>query len=433
MLEASSKKSREPSPSVANAGARALSRAVEAGDAAEVGRLVGAGAAADVPRAGGETLLMRAAAKGHADVARVLLDGGAEVNARRSDGFTPLLVAAFRGHAEVVRVLLERGADASAKTRLGAGACEWAASHGFAETAGLLKDAASSRARVGAPVESNGAAARGSAVDERRAPENGKGREVAAVRKGEVEKSRRDVVASQQDELFKSPLTSSGRELFESPSHELFAGEGARASVGARQYRVALPVALVLIAVAGVVLYAFVWRAKSPSSGQPPTAPAGGASNVVSQPAPQTQQPLTNAQPVPSVSPQDATGVSNMPVTITMPADVAPVGPNAVPGQSVVPGSSAPIIVVEGGASSSEAKTPRAGAAADGQTPDASKKGETRSDEARAGDEAARGSQGQGAEIRTAAPARPYTLPPSNSAAQPSPEPSPKKKVIQWP
>ena len=442
-----------------------LARAVELGDAAEVVRLIAAGAAADAPLAGGETLLMRAAARGYADVSRALLDGGAEVNARRPDGFTPLLVAVFRGHEEVVRLLLERDADASVRTRLGATADAWAASHGFAEVAGLLKDAPPVRARADAPVASARAAAQAPAVDERRAPENVKGTETGAGRRGRSGEALRaaspDVETADRRASFLSSVLPAGgvdgkadedgaaarAEMVGQSRHEapvsrqgeLFASFGARRSVAVTRYHIALTVATALAAFVAT-LYAFAWRPEPSAGGRTPPAPVGGASNVTSQPSAPAQTAAPNPQPTPGAPPQVA------PVIIlNPPADVPPVGTNAAAGQSGAPANSSPVVVVEGGAQPPEEKAPRTDATnpADSQRAgEEGKKDKPRGDDARAGEEdprrgaageeePRRGSQGQGAEIRTAAPARPSAQPSSPARAQPSP--TPKKKVIQWP
>lgn len=377
MFEVVTRKSREPSPTLANAGARALARAVETGDASEVTRLVASGAAADVPQAGGETLLMRAAAKGHADVARALLDAGADVNARRTDGFTPLLVASFRGHAEVVRVLLERGADASVRTRLGADAGAWAASHGFAETAGLLKDAASQASATRVSnflIDSNGTTARASSV------------QAATV-------DEREAVESRPDEV----------------------------GVGARRSRLMVASVVLLVAAAGVGLYGFAWRGRLGSKRQP----TAGASNVVPQALPQAAQPVPSVQPSPSASPVVA---PNTPIMVNVPADVPPFDAGAAQGRPVAPGSSAPLVVIEDGAAAPTVKPTRA----EGQQANTARGEATREDGARAVEESPRPLQGQGAEVRTV-PVRPYTMPPNGASAPPTPEPTPKRKVIQWP
>ncbi len=418
MPEASVKKNREPAQSGLHAGARALVRAVETGDAAEVSRLISAGAAADVPLAGGETMLMRATAKGHTDVVRVLLDGGAEINARRNDGFTPLIVAAFYGHAEVVRLLLDHGAHASARTRLGSAAEGWAASHGFNEVVGLLKHAAPAGAKTLAP---------GEVVAADRTPFPISPASWAdAGDEGEVKTdARQREAAPPHDEL-----TINSHELAVNPPVELRAMWS--------RYRGAWAFALALIVVSGVALYAFVWRAKSPTSSQPPSATTGNASNVTALPAPLTGETAPNAQPTPITAPTpEVLGVpqgasNNIPTVIILPSDAPPAGPNAAAGQSNVPSTSAPGVVSEGGARASEVKTPTRGAAnsTDEQTVST---GDGQGGNARPDDDAARATQGQGGEIRTVAPVRPSSPPTSTLVTQPSPTPTPRRKVIQWP
>ncbi|HEX6623776.1 MAG TPA: hypothetical protein VF064_08695, partial [Pyrinomonadaceae bacterium] len=145
-----------------------------------------------------------------------------------------------------------------------------------------------------------------------------------------------------------------------------------------------------------------------------------------------------NPQPSPGVPPQGAQAGSGVPVIIlNPPADAPPVGTNAAAGQSAAPANSPPAVVSEGGAQTPEGEAPRTEATnpADSlRAGEAGKKDKPKGDDARAGEEEPRrGSQeGQGAEIRTAAPAaRPSAQPSSPARAQPSP--TPKKKVIQWP
>ena len=402
-----------PARSVAGAGVGALMRAVEVGDAAEVARLVAAGAATDVPLADGETMLMRAAAKGHADVVRVLLDGGAEVNAKRHDGFTPLLIAAFRGHADVARLLLERGADATARTRVGSTAGAWAAAHEFAEFAEVLKSAPSSVQESASGVLV-GAGARAAKIDESMAPEIYRGGLNGA---GQSSSEAEQLGATRVEEVtvISAPFMSGT----------------------ARHYRVALPFALALAAVAGVAL-ASVWRANPPSAAQTEVSPASGASNVTTLPAPPAAaEAAPNVQPSPAVSPTvvpSAPGGSSIPVIIMAPSDVPPAGSNKVVSGSNSTTTAAPALVSEGGAQSSEGKTsPGDAANPDGEKPAEGLKGEGRQGaNTRAGDDTGQG-EGAGAEIRTAAPPKPAAQPPSTITTQPSPAPSPRKKVIQWP
>ncbi|HZB44540.1 MAG TPA: hypothetical protein VE360_04830, partial [Pyrinomonadaceae bacterium] len=163
-------------------------------------------------------------------------------------------------------------------------------------------------------------------------------------------------------------------------------------------------------------------------------APAGDASDITSQPPAPARTAAPNPQPSPGAPPQGAQGVPV--IILNPPADVPPVGTNAAAGQSAAPANSSPAVVVEGGAQTPEGKAPRTAATntADSQPAgEAGKKDEPRDDDARAGEEEPRrdSQQGQGAEIRTAAPARPSAQPSSPARAQPSP--APKKKVIQWP
>lgn len=394
MSDAPANKNRNSARPRTHAGAQALVRAVESGDAAEVRRLLGVGAAAEVPLAGGETALMRAAAKGFEDVARVLLEGGADVNARREDGFTPLLVAAFHGQAGVARLLLESGADKSARTRLGSTAEKWAASHGLRELAAMLKPAAPAGTHAQTPGVLTGKAIHPSKIDDNPAPEN------------------------------------------EAPPREPAAIPPVSPAVAAARYRVALPVALALIVVAGVALYAFVWRSKTPVSSQQPAPPAGGATNVTALPALPAQVAAPTAQPTPTVLPPDAQavpgaqGATNYPTVIIVPADTPVPGSNTSTRQSGVPSSTVPSVVSEGGAQATAGKTPRPGAT---DAAVAGKEAGRQDDGARTGDDAERGAQVRGAEIRTAAPSRPSSQPPPALSTQPAPSPTPKKKVIQWP
>ena len=141
----------------AAANKRALTAAVNAGDAGLVRSLLAEGADPNAAGYNGRTLLMRAASTGRLEVVRALLDAGAEVDAQKENGATALIMAVFFGHAEVARLLLARGADPSATTPQGVPVGEWAEAAGFDEVAALLRSAAALRARrSGAAAESEG-------------------------------------------------------------------------------------------------------------------------------------------------------------------------------------------------------------------------------------------------------------------------------------
>jgi uncharacterized protein len=141
MTDASRDVGRQP------ANTRELTAAVNAGDAALVKSLLAAGANPNAAGYNGRTVLMRAASTGRAEVVRALLDAGADVDAKKENGATALVLAVFFGHAEIVRVLLAAGADPFVPTPQGVPLVEWAEAAGFEEVAGLLRGAASARAR----------------------------------------------------------------------------------------------------------------------------------------------------------------------------------------------------------------------------------------------------------------------------------------------
>jgi hypothetical protein len=389
MLESPEKKQREAARVATHAGLRALRRAVELGDAAEVRRLIAAGAAPDVPLAGSETALMRAATLGYEDVAAVLLEGGATVDAKREDDFTPLLLATFRGHKEVVRLLLASGADTAVRTRLGSQPQKWAAEHGFEAIAEMLANAQ---------------------LVQPKSPEAG-----FSSTQRPVEQERR---ASTITDTIK--VVSASQPYESTLSEPASPSQTKRPERATSRYRIALPLALGLKDVASFALYSIKWRGGPPANRQPATPPVNGASSVPATAA-RPIKPPPRLQASPTSSPQDAP-----PPRTTTPLEVPRLN-TASPGYATGNTErSLPAVVSDGGT-----QAPASGASRAGSTDPAA--GGAKSPQA----ETARPSstptpvrpQAQGAEIRTSAP------PPSSSnvVILPSPTPSPKKKVIQWP
>jgi hypothetical protein len=441
MPDTTMEKNRNQARNKTHAGAQALMRAVESGDAAEAQRLIAAGAAADAPVASGETALMVAAAKGFTDVAQVLLDGGAEVNAKRNDGFTPLLVAVFYGHEEMARLLLERGADKSERTRHGSTAEAWAAAHGFASVAALLKNMTPVRAPAPAPRPASRAIPGVMKTDESLALENVGAASSVASRMGIRVAPMHG--AARAETLGNGAASHAARSTPETTKAErvppvMFQLSGVSASRSRGVWRATLA----LVAIAGVALCLFIWRAKSSASAgsQPPIAPASGASNETALPAPPPAiEASSNAEPTPTGMPLTAPNRSNPPL-VNLPEEMPPTVSTNTTSHSSASSPTEPAVVAEDGSSASENKSTRGSAAipADRQAAraaDGEVKEEKQGESAPAANDPERTTQGPGAEVRTAAPARP-SLPPSSTATDvtpPMPSPAPKRKVIQWP
>lgn len=437
-------KNRNQARNKTRAGAQALMRAVESGDAAEAQRLIAAGTVADMPVASGETALMVAAAKGFTDVAQVLLDGGAEVNAKRNDGFTPLLVAVFYGHEEMARLLLERGADKSERTRHGSTAEAWAAAHGFASVAALLKNMTPVSAPAHAPRPASRAIPRVMKTGESLALENVAAATSVAARMGirvapMHGAARAETLGDGAASPHAAPSTPETTQAERVPP-VMFQLSGVAASRSRGVWRATLA----LVAIAGVALCLFIWRARTSASAgsQPPTAPASGASNETALPAPPpATEAASSAEPTPAGMPLTAPDRSNPPL-VSLPEEKPPTVSTNTTSHSAASSPTEPAVVAEDGSSASENKSTRGSAAAipadrqAARAADGEVKEETQGESApAAASDPDRMTQGPGAEVRTAAPARP-SLPPSSTARDvtpPMPSPSPKRKVIQWP
>ncbi|MGB8509828.1 MAG: ankyrin repeat domain-containing protein [Pyrinomonadaceae bacterium] len=425
--------------------ARALIGAAEIGDAAAVKSLLAAGASVNRALENGETALMRAAAKGHADVLRLLLDEGADVNARRDDGFTALIVAVFFGHEDVVRLLLANGADASAQTRLGTTAEKWAASRGFVELVELLKAAEAVKV---APVE----ATRRNIESARHEVERDNSvvtEEILSVfsvtKVDKVDAPARSIVSSEDSEKIEEVgLVDAGRAGAKMKALPPPPSFGARVKSSLTSWPVML-VALPLVLASGIVGYVIREKSgqrinSSPSTTQGVESPREG---VASQPVvPQTLPPATNAevQPVTPGVPQDLQGAS-LPFGTTGPQPdiVSPAsGTFIAPVSSIPPAAadklpSAPTVLSENGVESfergqSSSRSNQTPARVQTTLPDG-------------GGSVERGAAGAGrndSPQRTARQDAALSSPAARSSTDvspvaPAPQPTPKRKVIQWP
>jgi ankyrin repeat protein len=120
---------------------RALHKAAEEGDLAEVERLLAADPYLVKNREEYKrTPLHRAAMAGHAAVARAMLGRSAEVNAKDYGGATPLHVAAAAGHRDAAAALLERKADPNAKDLEDLTPLHFASRAGHEDVVALLLD-----------------------------------------------------------------------------------------------------------------------------------------------------------------------------------------------------------------------------------------------------------------------------------------------------
>ncbi|MGH9851272.1 MAG: TonB family protein [Blastocatellia bacterium] len=90
---------------------RALYKAAESGDIAEINELLNAGANVNCALDGDGSPLIGAAREGRLAAVRLLLDRGADPNLAVSGDGNPLIMAAREGHADVVLLLLDRGAS----------------------------------------------------------------------------------------------------------------------------------------------------------------------------------------------------------------------------------------------------------------------------------------------------------------------------------
>jgi hypothetical protein len=370
--------------------ARALLRAVEVGDAAEVRRLIEAGAPAEAPLPGGETMLTRAAALGYEDVARELLKGGARIDARRDDGFTPLLVAAFRARTDLVRLLIEHGADTKAQTRSGSSGEKWANDHGFSRIAGLFENAAALRQELG---QEQGQEEQGQAQEEFT-------RVTLAEDESVIAKSPDHEKSLKRDVEFSPFITSS----------EPFSSEP-------RRLRFAFLFVLLVAVSVGAADYQLDLRGIFWGNAQQPTPRPAGFSNVTPLAAPHGElaEPnvdLPSAVPTPAGTPQGIPGSGALRTRSTSSRNSSGAG-NQSSAPEVVSEPDAPVI-------DEVVPAPRDAVA---RPSNASRSATSPS------------SQGSdpGAEIRGGPPSRSASQPSTPASSDPSPAPSPKKKVIQWP
>lgn len=87
-------------------GARALIKAITAGNVRNVQRLIQSGVNLNVTTISGKTPLMLAAFTGYADIVQLLIDGGANIHARDREGNTALNIAERKGFTRIKDLLL---------------------------------------------------------------------------------------------------------------------------------------------------------------------------------------------------------------------------------------------------------------------------------------------------------------------------------------
>ncbi|MCA1591116.1 MAG: ankyrin repeat domain-containing protein [Acidobacteria bacterium] len=445
--------------------AQALMRAVESGDALAVKSILAAGAHINAALENGETALMRAAAKGYTDVVQLLLDEGADVNAKRGDGFTALIVAVFFNQEDVVRALLARDADTEAQTRLGTTAEKWAASRGFTGIVELLHAAEAARKletvrHTGSSADSaetKGSLPVVSVSGEASGIEQAKVGLIQSVARGPERLSVQAVAPGVVDEV--AAVSSDtlaerevAKELSVAPPRKISPKVKAQTpptslALRFRKSLASWPVTMVafpLVLASGIVVYA-IWR-------RPPK-PVN-----VSQPATQgTSQPLEQtgaAQPgLPQPLPP-AANIEAQPTPAGMPQDLQSAQPGVIPGSqsgNVVPASDVPVrtfnssppadnlpsvptVLSESGVQTSEGEqsSRRGGRLGQREKP-------LLSPDAEQGDQRQSAGAQQSVSPRTpkqdavSVPFPRLNTGASPPASAPTPQPTPKRKVIQWP
>jgi hypothetical protein len=368
--------------------------------------------------------LLKAAADGDVAAVASLLDAGADASAQRADGFTPLILAVFYGHEAVARLLVERGADASARTSLGTTAASWAAARGFRAMTPMLRDAEAARTRADAPAGRTKAVASSSgasASDEvsifaRKARRT----ESQAASAPSSFPSNAPLNLAQQDAPAPNVSVRSGGRVPAHPSASAF-----RLGQFLRSWQGSVGVALLLLAFA-VSVFALLRGGKSAGVVAPQTpTPAAQAA------APQPAQQLPAPQPSPTLPAEP--GPSVMPVT-----DPAYAAPNTAGQPFYVPPagpvqSDAPrelMVVSESGTPATEeaGRTKRrTDANANNAAPSSTQDGRREEPPANSDTRSTRNARPSDNEQRPAPP------PTSSAPPAPTPQPTPRAKVIQWP
>ncbi len=451
--------------------ARAWMRAAETGDVLSLKSLLDAGVPVNFASENGETALMRAAAKGHADVLEFLLDEGASVNAQRDDGFNALIVAVFFGHEDVVRALLSRGADTSARTRLGTTAEKWAADRGFTEIVELLKAADAARAR--ATNDSPPAVGLAEWVDDSDTlPLANLKKDMSVGKTGESTAElltrRLQSVMQEQDALPPASSVMSAPPVGLTMDEKLNEIEVARAPLtpkiksqprptsSGQRFRKAVAswpvtmVALPLVLISGsVVGYSFWQRTKahtnvSPSAPQQmsQTVEQSGAAQQQQSVLPVTTPPVLNAETQPTPLPAGANGLPLSDVNVVpLPGSVIPVSDGGIgrsnasspPAASGLP--SVPTVISESsdqatGTDTSARRETQAGGQRDRALSSAAADIDGR--RTAGGQQNASPSRNEKQDGSALSPA-PLNAGITQSVSAPPPQPTPKKKVIQWP
>ena len=176
-----------PHAQPARAGAAALFKAAEAGNAAEIRKLLAQGVPVDAADSDGWTALMLAAGEGKLAAVQALVKGGADVNWAAKGGETALIVATASGHTAVVKYLLSEGADKTARTKQGLTAADVAERAKKPDLAKLLQ--------VGGGRAAAGVARAGDSRAERDAKINAAAEAFKAGRNDEAAKLFQEVVA----------------------------------------------------------------------------------------------------------------------------------------------------------------------------------------------------------------------------------------------
>lgn len=101
----------KPTPVLHNSvhGARALIKAISAGNVQHVQRLIQAGVNVNVATLSGKTPLMLAVFTGYADIVQLLINAGAEIHARDREGNTAIGIAERKGFTRIKALLTTQG------------------------------------------------------------------------------------------------------------------------------------------------------------------------------------------------------------------------------------------------------------------------------------------------------------------------------------